>query len=254
LRIRQGRYELRFARTQEELDDILHLRFNVFNVELGEGLQASFLTRRDEDLFDGACHHLLVEDMASSEIVGTYRMQTWEMALGAMGFYSAGEFALESLPREVLRCGVEVGRACIVREHRGRKVLFLLWKGLAAYLMHFGKRYLFGCCSLSTQDPRAGIALYRKLEQWGRLDPDLRVEPRPGYRCACDEPRGAPVDGPELEVPPLFGTYLRYGATVCSPPAIDRDFRTIDYFVVLDVTRLDPGTFRAFFDREPARS
>src|SRR6185436_13849796 len=130
----------------------LHLRFEVFNLELGEGLDASFLTRRDEDPFDRTCHHLLVEDRASGRIVGTYRMQTSEMAAGACGFYSAGEFTLGSLPREVVAGSVELGRACIAREHRGRPVLFLLWKGLAGYLMHFGKRYLFGCCSLSTQD------------------------------------------------------------------------------------------------------
>ena len=107
-------------------------------------------------------HHLLVEDRASETIVGTYRMQTSEMAARACGFYSAGEFALESLPPELVGDAVEVGRACISREHRGRQVLFLLWRGLAAYLMHFGKRYLFGCCSLSTQEEEVGLALHRQ--------------------------------------------------------------------------------------------
>lgn len=256
LRVRQGRYQVRFARTREELDEIQELRFAVFNLELGEGLAASYATRRDADRFDGACHHLLVEDLTSSRVVGTYRMQTWEMAEAALGFYSAGEFALEALPPEVVVRGVEVGRACIEREHRSRQVLFLLWKGLAGYVMHFGKRYLFGCCSLSTQDPAAGLALYLRLAQEGRLHPELRVQPRPGLECllaAGDGIGGASGDAGSasadavVEVPTLFGTYLRYGALVCGPPAIDREFRTIDYFVVLDTTALDPRTFRTFF-------
>jgi putative hemolysin len=252
LRLRQGRYEIRFARSEEELDEILRLRFNVFNVELGEGLETSFLTRRDEDPFDRACHHLLVEDLASGSIVGTYRMQTCEMAQAASGFYSAGEFALETLPRDIVAHSVEVGRACIASEHRGRQVLFLLWRGLAGYLMHFGKRYLFGCCSLSTQDPEAGLELYRQLAEWGNLHPELRVDPRAGFECRGETERnGAPAE--PVKLPPLFATYLRYGALVCSPPAIDREFRTIDFFVVLDVDALDARTFRAFFGDDRTR-
>jgi putative hemolysin len=242
VRVRQGRYELRFARTQEELDDILRLRFNVFNLELGEGLETSFLTRRDEDAFDRSCHHLLVEDLAAGRIVGTYRMQTCEMAESASGFYSAAEFTLEALPRELLADAVEIGRACIVREHRGRQVLFLLWKGLAAYLVHFGKRYLFGCCSLTSQNPEVGLALHRQLGEWGKLHSELRVDPRPGQEC-----RTGSVAGLAVELPQLFATYLRYGALVCGPPAIDRAFKTIDYFVLLDTNALDPRTFRTFF-------
>lgn len=35
----EGRYHLRFARTPEELDAVLKLRFEVFNLEIGEGLE-----------------------------------------------------------------------------------------------------------------------------------------------------------------------------------------------------------------------
>ena len=178
-------------------------------------------------------------------------MQTWEMARSAAGFYSTGEFELESLPRDVLAAQLEVGRACIEREHRSRQVLFLLWKGLAAYMMRYGKRYLFGCCSLSSQDPGAGLALYRQLEDGGFVHPSLEVGVRPGYECGPGDP-GAPARGP-VAVPPLFGIYLRYGGLVCSPPAIDREFKTIDFFVILDVDALDARSFRAFFGGDSAR-
>jgi putative hemolysin len=249
MRVRQGRYELRFARSQDELDEILRLRFNVFNLELGEGLETSYLTRRDEDAYDRSCHHLLVEDLAANSIVGTYRMQTCEMAQAASGFYSAGEFTLESLPPDIVADSVEIGRACIVREHRGRQVLFLLWKGLAGYLMHFGKRYLFGCCSLSSQDTSAGLELHRQLAADGKLHPELRVDARVGFECRAS-PDASTAPAEPVKVPQLFATYLRYGALVCGPPAIDREFKTIDYFVLLDTNALDPRTFRSFFAAE----
>ena len=51
--LREGRrYEVRFARNAEELDAIQRLRFEVFNLELGEGLASSFESGRDVDEFD----------------------------------------------------------------------------------------------------------------------------------------------------------------------------------------------------------
>jgi hypothetical protein len=54
------------------------LRFKVFNIELGEGLESSYQTGLDTDQFDLFCEHLLVEDKLESNparrIVGTYRM------------------------------------------------------------------------------------------------------------------------------------------------------------------------------------
>jgi len=155
--IHDGRYSVRFARTREELDAVLKLRFEVFNLELGEGLESSFLTSRDLDEFDDVCHHLIVEDADSGGIVGTYRTQTGEMARDARGFYSDAEFDLSLFPAGVLEDSVELGRACVARDHRNVQVLFLLWKGLAAYAAHNRKRYLFGCCSLTSQDQNEGL-------------------------------------------------------------------------------------------------
>ena len=45
-------------------------------------------------------------------------------------------------------------------------------------------------------------------------------------------------------MPKLFGTYLRYGAKVCSDPAIDRFFGTIDFLALIDVRDVDPRTFQ----------
>ena len=49
-----------------------------------------------------------------------------------------------------------------------------------------------------------------------------------------------------MKVPRLFDSYLAVGAKVCSPPAIDRQFKTIDFFVVFDFQELDAKTRRLF--------
>lgn len=258
--IDHGRYRVRFARRLDELDSVLRLRYRVFNVELGEGLVASEATGRDEDTFDATCHHLLVEDRRGGAVIGTYRMQTAEMAGAAAGFYSAGEYDLSALPAEIADRAIEVGRACIAREHRNRQVLFLLWKGLARYMTDNRKRYLFGCCSLPTQDPRQGMRALADLERRGKLHPDFWLPAHPGLGCA--EAAAAPgetaggdgtADGGEaekapVELPALFSTYLRYGAKVCGAPVLDREFKTIDFLVLLDIAGLDPRSRRLFFD------
>ena len=37
------------------------------------------------------------------------------------------------------------------------------------------------------------------------------------------------------------------GARVCGAPAIDRTFKTIDFLVALDITRLHPHAYQFFF-------
>jgi putative hemolysin len=244
--IEHGRYRVRFAASAAEVDEALRLRFQVFNLEMGEGLESSMLTGRDVDPFDGHCHHLLVEH--DGVVVGTYRMQTAAMAEAGLGFYSAGEFDLSTLPLEVMGQSFEVGRACIAREHRNRQVLLLLWKGLARYQVTNGKRYLFGCSSLSTQDPVEGLRVLRFLEGRGRLHAEIRISPQPGFECVLPElAEGAPADE-VVELPSLFRTYMRYGAWICGPPAIDREFKTIDFFVLFDADNLDARRRQLFYD------
>ncbi len=210
------------------------LRFLVFNLELEEGLEASYLTCRDEDPFDDACDHLLVE--CERQIVGTYRMQTGENAASRLGYYSAQEFDLA--PFEALRAElVELGRACVHRDHRNLTVLGLLWRGIAAYAREQDCRYLMGCSSLTSQDPVEGASLYGGLAERHLASPELRTHPLPGWACPlADTAEAMP------RVPKLLSAYLSLGAKICAPPAIDREFKTIDFLTLLDLEAMPPGS------------
>lgn len=244
---RAGRYAVRFAGRPADLEQIQRLRFEIFNVELAEGLEESWQTGLDRDRFDAQCQHLLVTDEEAGRVIGTYRLQTGEAAAAGQGFYSADEFRLEQLPPEVLAQSVELGRACIAREHRNRIVLFLLWRGLAAYMLWHRKRWFFGCNSLTSQSPAYGLRTWEWLQDNGHVHPEFRVDPQPAWAC---DPAAGPSPDPEasrpVEIPPLFGIYLRYGGLVCGPPALDRFFKTVDFFTVLDLARMDEATFNAF--------
>ena len=237
--IKESRYVVRLARTPEEIDAALRLRFEVFNVELGEGLDASYITGRDEDKFDANCHHLIVLESETGDVVGTYRLQTLEMAGSAFNFYCAGEFELENLPAAVLAQALEIGRACITREHRNTRVLFLLWKGLSAYARETRKRYLFGCCSLTSQNPAEGIITEKLLRNEDHFHPNFHVLPHGKFICKTESFTAGDIEKDAFELPKLFRTYLRFGAKVCSPPALDREFKTIDFLVLFDFAVMD---------------
>ncbi len=228
------KYSVKIAENRAEIEEALKLRFDVFNIELGEGLDSSFEHRMDEDEFDAHCDHLLVVKNDTSEIIGTYRMQSSSQASNGNGFYTSSEFDVNQFPDQILDNVVELGRACIHRDHRNGRVLYMLWKGLAKYLLLSKKRYLFGCCSVTSQDVKEGEAIYSYLRENDYLHEkyDISVQPEFSYEVP-DE-----VFKRETKIPQLFRLYLELGVKVCSKPALDTNFKTIDFLILLDLEDL----------------
>lgn len=241
-----GNYRLRIADTAEDREAACRLRFKVFNIELGEGLESSYETGLDTDRFDAVCEHLLVEDKSTRRIVGTYRLQSGVTAARHLGYYSEQEFCLA--PYEPLRPGIlELGRASIDREHRTPQVLTLLWRGIAQYANDMGLRYLMGCSSLNSQNPVEGWQLYGQLQNF-RVSPEFETLPTPAYACPTEH-EGIHADdstGATIKVPKLLRTYLAIGARIAAPPAWDRDFGTIDFLTLLDLKQLSAAARNRF--------
>lgn len=235
------RYELTLA---EHTDDVIlaqRLRYEVFNLELHEGLSNAFETGLDADEFDQVCDHLIVRERESGRVIGTYRMQTGPSAARNRGYYSEREFSFhpyESARGEIL----ELGRACVAAAHRNYTVLGLLWKGIAHYAQEHGARYLVGCSSLTSQDEAAGLAVYRELAASHLVESRWQTRPQIGWRCS--PLNGRPV---ALPVPKLMRAYLMLGAKVCGDPAIDREFSTIDFLTWLDLRVLPMRALQRFF-------
>jgi hypothetical protein len=129
IRLEAGDFVARLALTEEERAAAYRLRFLVFNLEMNEGLESAYVDGYDKDHFDDVCDHMIVEDLRTGAIVGTYRMQMGEVAGKYFGYYSEQEFCFA--PYEAMRSQiVELGRACIHREYRSSDVLHLLWRGI----------------------------------------------------------------------------------------------------------------------------
>jgi len=224
-----AQYVTRLARNIDEIRAAQVLRFEVFNLELNEGLEQSYLTGLDEDPFDAVCDHLIVEHLPSGAIVGTYRLQTGLNAAAHLGYYSAQEFEFQVF--DPLRSEmIELGRACVYPQHRNLVVLGALWKGIADYARQHGGRYLFGCSSITSQDAAVGASAYADLCRRHLAQPQWRTSPLAAYDCSLSQLAAEPV-----KIPKLLRAYLTLGANICGPPALDREFKTIDFLTLLDL-------------------
>lgn len=224
-------------------DDVLRaqrLRYEVFNLELGEGLASSHESKIDADAHDLWFDHIVIEHIPTCKVVGTYRLWTGSAAKRSMGYYSEQEFDLgrfHSISGEL----IELGRACVHKDYRDMFVLGLLWKAIARYARIHRARYLIGCSSLTSQDEADGAAAYELLAK-GYLAPrQFQTSPHPEYRCNMDAPNLVPPKMPRL----LLG-YLRLGAKICGPPAIDREFGTIDFLTFLDLHTIPEAARKRF--------
>ena len=234
-------FRISLAQSPEELVECQRLRYDVFNLELGEGLPTSDRCGLDTDPFDSFCDHLMVRDLEAGRLVGTYRLQTGDVARQNLGYYGDQLFdfsVYDSIRSEVL----ELGRACVHIDYRNIMVLHALWKGIAVYATRNDSRYLIGCSSISSQDENFGAAMYHSLKETYLVEPSLRTTPQPGHDCRST---GAAV---EVSRPPrLFRAYLEISGRICGPPAIDCEFKTIDFLTLVDLAKLPDRVRTRFF-------
>jgi putative hemolysin len=234
-----SQFEIKITRDAREIEEAQRLRFQVFNLEMKKGLAASYERSLDVDAFDAYCEHLIVRDLKSREIVGTYRLMLGSEARKNIGFYSEQEFDLERI--KALDGGLlELGRTCARKDFRDKALIPLMWEAIVNYARANGVRYIFGCGSLYTTEA-ADVTRYFALLRAKFYAPEAyRVCPIPAKVLSGVDLEAGWDDDPALfqRLPSLIKGYLRLGAWVCGPPALDREFGTTDFFVLLDFSRL----------------
>ena len=248
LQIRKAPYVLKTADSAVELDEAFRLRAKVFFEESGNPNLADY----DYDEFDATCDHIVIHDERNGTLVGTYRVRSTNHHTS---FYSAGEFDLArvlALPGEKM----ELGRAAVHPDYRNGSVISILWRGIANYALQTESNHLFGCSSVFTVDPSEAARIFVHLRKTGAVAahapaPPTRKYQIPGFakhmaaaEAAYDEAAGKLADA---ALPTLFHAYLRMGAKICGEPALDAEFKCIDFLTLLDLEKLN-RMFRRFQD------
>ncbi|MGW4093288.1 GNAT family N-acetyltransferase [Nocardia sp. NPDC004750] len=238
----RSRYSLVVSSDLDHRVAAQRLRYNVFANEPGFRIPNDG-SGLDADHFDEHCDHMLVRDDASGEFVGCYRMLPPDKVAAAGGYYTATEFDLAQLDPERMRI-VEMGRACVVPDHRNGSVLTLMWAGILHYIQLTGYEWVMGCVSVPMQDtpadpPGVNVRGVRDM-LLGRhaSDPERRVHPyNPVIVDGKTLDELTPPSRPKL--PPLVRGYLRLGAEICGEPAHDPAFAVADFVVLLGLNTIN---------------
>ena len=227
-----------WARHADEVLEAQRLRWKVFADELGARLNTP-QAGHDVDLFDPYCDHLLVRD-DEGQLVGTYRVLPPHQAKRVGGLYAETEFDLTRLIHLRARL-LELGRACVHRDHRNGAVIMALWAGLAEYMQRHGLDAMIGCTSVSMRDGgHYAASLWARLRRNHLAPIEDHVLPR----------LALPVDSLRqdlpAEAPALLKGYLRVGARICGAPAWAPDFNTADFPLLLRLRDVNPRYARHF--------
>ena len=238
-----GGIEVRWAQHLDEIRQAQRLRYEVFAGEMGARLNTP-LAGHDIDLFDDYCEHLLVRDVASRQVVGTYRVLTPAQARRVGSTYSDTEFDLVRL-RGVRSKMVELGRSCVHPEHRHGGVIMALWGALAEFMVRNQLDTMIGCASIpmlhnGVVSGDLAASLWHQLRQSHMAPIEYQVFPR----------LPLPVESLDqslvVEPPALIKGYLRLGARILGAPAWDPDFNTADLPMMMRIADL-PARYRKHF-------
>ncbi len=234
-----SRFEVKIAESLQEVEAALRLRFEVFNLELHEGLQSSYESGFDSDVYDTFCDHLIIKEKSTNKIVGTYRLLLQSKAEKHIGFYSENEFDLSKF-KNISGRSLELGRSCVAKEFRSLAIINLLWTGISKYLEMHTITHLFGCASFHTDNVKEIAAAYAYLQLY-HLAPE-EYHAKPLDKCAMNLPfqflTSHDIELAYKQFPPLIKGYLRLGAMICGEPAYDEEFGTTDFLIVLNAQRI----------------
>ncbi len=245
---RLGALEVRLARTAAEIRRAQKLRYDVFYREMSAVADAAlYFARRDIDLFDPVCDHLLVIDHGAPKprragtVVATCRLLRQDIAERTGGFYSAGEFDVGSLlARHRGLKFLELGRSCVQPAYRNKRTVELLWHGIWSYALEHRIDVMIGCASIDGTDPYRLALPLSFLYHYARAPEPWRTAALPHRYLELNRmPKAAVAPEAALRLlPPLIKGYLRLGAYVADGAVIDRQFGTTDVLIILPVAAI----------------
>ena len=256
-----GALDVRLATTNSEIRRAQELRYRVF-FEEGSARPDPTARRigRDVCRFDRVCDHLIVVDKAVARhdgaptVVGAYRLLRGDDAATNFGFYSAGEFDVDSLvARHPGKRLLELGRSCVAPGYRGKRTLELLWRGVWAYARHHHIDAMFGCASFPGADAAAHARALRFLRADCAADAlwDVRAVAGRGVDFAPAGEEAVDSRAAIRALPPLIKGYWRLGAKFGPHAVVDETFGATDVFAVMPVAEIEPR-YLAYFGADGA--
>lgn len=232
-----GRYRARRASTQADLAAALSLRYDCFIAETGAAPRP---LGRDEDAFDALYHHLLVEAVATGQIVCCFRLLLIKSGRDIQRSYAAQYYGLDRLS-SFSGAMAEVGRFCIHPSVvHDPDVLRLAWAAMTRIVDDHRVEMLFGCSSFAGTQPERYLSAFAFLQDRFLAPPRWRPQvkaPKVLRFGRGAEPR-ADFKSATRIMPPLLRSYLMMGGWVSDHAVFDYDLNTMHVFTGLEISAM----------------
>jgi len=252
--------EVRLARSEADILAAQRLRYKVFVEELGAaGSGVDHERKVEADHLDGWFEHLLLIDTKKpaetlDHVVGAYRLLRSDVANEIGGFYSSNEFDLTPL-LSLDRPLVELGRTCVHPSYRGGASMFMLWNGLAKYVLDNGISIMFGSASFHGTDLQSLVHPLSYLHHRYLAPSDLRVTALQDSDLDLELLPEDDVDDQLARklMPPLIKAYLQLGGFVGDGVYLDQAFNTVDVCLLIDTERMNARR-RTYYEKNWSRN
>ena len=231
-----GTYELK------TIDDSNSLIFKVKKLRQKSFFKETHENSVDSDEFDKFCDHLVVIDKSVSDdhVVGTYRLLLKSKFVTSRKFYSQSEFDISKLIKKKSLILLEAGRSCVHEDYRDGRIIKLLWRGLATFIVRNKVDVIFGCASFPSSNPKLFANQLSYLHHFHMPPKSLRTKPlknlKAEYRIVDKKLINAEDEFRKL--PPLIKAYIRAGAFIGSGAVVDKKFNTTDVLIVLESKKI----------------
>ncbi len=234
------RFEIILIEGEKLPDEVKYLRGLVF---FGKNA-------KEEDEFDNFSYHLAVLDREKNKIIGSYRLLLGSDAKRCGRFYSETEFDITNIKKNCKGQVLEMSRACVLEEYRRFPIIKFMWKKIISFMIEHEVKYIFGCPSLEGVNPDSigKIVAYFKANCFS--GDNFRAYPLKEKICKYNNYAGN-LNLKEVlnDLPSLIKGYLKMGALICSEPAFDGHFKTVDFFMMLDVDKMNISYRKKFNDK-----
>lgn len=241
--IQAGKLTLRLAENEADVYAAQRLRYRIFCEEMGGAANLAVQQqKRDFDMFDDQCYHLLVIDpsrQGDSRVVGTYRILTRSNMQKIGSFYTETEYdiaPLKTVQGEIM----ELGRSCVEQQYRTRSVIQLLWQGIGSFIVAKDIKLMFGCASFHGVNIKEHVHALSYLYHYHLAPAHIRPRALPAHYHDMNlmpkeevEPRAA-INA----LPPLIKGYIRLNGHIGDGAVLDYAYNTCDVSIVLQTDEI----------------
>lgn len=229
---------------KKDIKALQKLRYDELILDYDSSKEANGL---DASEYDDFCDHLIVKEIDTNKIVGTYRLMTNKHLKHKNEFICESEFNISKLkqcPENIL----ELGRAVVHKGYRQGTVLKLLWSGILDYSKMNNVRYLFGTASFHGVNTDDYKNAFSKVYYSNLVDENIMCEAKePNAPLCVLKPEEIDPIKAKSEMPSLIKGYLAMGCKVGKGAFIDYDFNSTDIMVILDLQNINETYFNRMF-------